>query len=147
MGKESKSTPLITVVEIIAELRPLVRSGMRHAALRDCHQMLSLHVVAERAKGSTERDVLALALESVLRQAVRALGDGPSGYACQLLLGTVGGTRGLRLMERRRLAADSLFVSPDTFRRSYENDLVADTAAEILRIELHCLGTDLPASV
>jgi hypothetical protein len=79
---------------------------------------------------------LAYGLEGLLRDALDRLGSGPYGEAAQLLFGAVAGTRGLRLKDRRRQAADRLNLMPSTFRQHYEDDILRDVAAEVLRLEL-----------
>jgi hypothetical protein len=44
--------------------------------------------------------------------------------------------RGLPLTDRRRQAAGSLHVAVSTFRQNYEDQMVEDVAAEVLRLEL-----------
>jgi hypothetical protein len=92
--------------------------------------------VRVRASGSDEPDHLAFGLEEVLRSAIDALGDGPQGQAAELLFGAVVDTRGLPLKDRRRQAAGSLHVAVSTFRQNYEDQMVEDVAAEVLRLEL-----------
>jgi hypothetical protein len=124
-------------VAIIAkELRAVLRHGVRPARLREREGLLVLRAVIQRSDGSTNPDVLAFGLESVILEAIEALGDDDHGYAAQLLFGTRPGTRRQLLKERRRLAAEHLNILPSTFRRLREPDLVIDVAWEVLRIEL-----------
>ena len=126
----------VTVEEITGGLRPVLRNGVRPAQLRKCRELLQLRCVRELAGGSTDRERLAFGLEAVLLAAIDALGEGPQGRAAELLLGAAVDTRGLPLRERRRQAALVMDVLPSTFRQNYEDQLLDDVAAEVLRLEL-----------
>jgi hypothetical protein len=133
---ENSSQPQVSVEMITGGLLPVLRQGVRPARLRQCGELLALRCVRDRSRGSTQPDRLAFGLEEVLKAALDALGDGPQGRAAALLLGAVVDTRGRPLKDRRRLAAEVLDVLPSTFRQNYEDQLLEDVAAEILRIEL-----------
>jgi hypothetical protein len=133
---EKPSQRQVSVEEITGGLQATLRGGVRPARLRERRELLSLRCVRAWAGWSTDNDRLAFGLEAVIRAALDALGDGPQGRAAELLLGAVDDTRGLPLKERRRQAAYSLNVMPSTFRQNYEDELLEDVAAEILRIEL-----------
>lgn len=126
----------VSVEKITGGLQRVLRSGVRPAQLRHCRELLGLLCVRERASGSDAPDHLAFGLEDVLRAAIDALGDGPHGQAAELLFGAVVDTRGLPLKDRRRQAAGSLHVAVSTFRQNYEDQMVEDVAAEVLRLEL-----------
>lgn len=89
-----------------------------------------------RQAGVANDDVYALALdlESLLRRAVRGLGEGPYGRAASCLFGADQMTHGLLLKARRRLAAAELDVLPSTFRKTYEDGIIEDVAVEVWRL-------------
>lgn len=122
--------------QLLLGLNQVLRSGVRPGQLRHCPVLLSLRCVQDRAHGSTNPELLAFGLEAVLHDALAGLGDGPPGRAAQLLFGADVDTRGRLLKDRRRLAAAELDVQPSTFRQNYEDDLLLDVAAEVLRIEM-----------
>lgn len=130
------SQPQASMRGITGGLRTVLRHGVRPARLRHCRELLQLRCVREWADGNTDCDRLAFGLEAVLRAALDALGDGPQGRAAELLLGAVVDTRGLPLKDRRRLAAYELGVVASTFRQNYEDQILEDVAAEVLRLEL-----------
>jgi hypothetical protein len=133
---EHPSQRQVSVEEVTGGLQAALRAGVRPARLRERRELLGLRCVRDRAGGSTDVVRLAFGLEAVIRAALDALGDGPQGRAAELLLGAVEDTRGLPLRERRRQAAYALGVMPSTFRQNYEDELLEDVAAEVLRIEL-----------
>jgi len=133
---ENPSQPRASVATITGGLQLVLRNGVRPARLRYCRELLDLRCVRARAGGSDEPDRLAFGLEGVLHAAIDALGDGPQGQAAELLFGAAVDTRGLPLKDRRRQAATSLHVAVSTFRQNYEDQMVEDVAAEILRLEL-----------
>jgi hypothetical protein len=132
---EQSQAQRVTVATIATWLRKVLRPGVRPARLSKCPELLTLRAVRERSGGSTEPDALAFGLESVLLEALDALGEGPRRQAARLLFGVVPGTSGQLLNERRRMAAQHLGKLPSTFRRNHEAGLLLDVAAEIYRIE------------
>ena len=122
-----------SIAAIAQALRPALRVGVRAGHLASCAQLLALDCVRARADDPTDLDSLAFALEAVLLEALRALGDGPYGRSARLLFGAVPDTRGRPLKDRRRLAAAELDLMPSTFRHNYENEILIDVAAEIAR--------------
>lgn len=130
----SQHVTVATIAEILDEVKKV---GVLPARLRlcpKCHELFQLRCVRERA-GSSDPDRLAFGLETVLKEALDALGDGPYGEAARLLFGAVAGARGIQLKRRRELAADELAVMVRTFGDRYENIVVRDVAAEVYRIE------------
>jgi hypothetical protein len=108
---------------------------MRPVSLAHCLVLLEQPDV-RRFIGDQAGDPYAQAfqLERLLRSALNALDDGPSGHAARLLLGAAPESRGRLLKVRRRLAADELDVLPSTFRKNYESGVLDDIAVEIWRI-------------
>jgi hypothetical protein len=133
---ENPSHPRVSVETITGGLQAVLRNGVRPARLRFCRELLGLVCVRARVGGTDAPDRLAFGLEAVLHAAIDALGDGPQGQAAELLFGAAVDTRGLPLKDRRRQAADSLHVAVSTFRQNYEDQMIEDVAAEILRLEI-----------
>jgi len=111
----------------------VLKHGVRPARLLEIPALLQLACVRQRTTGEASPLALAFAAEGVLREAADALGGGPYGQAARLLLGLDEESRGLPLKTRRRLAADELDVLPSTFRKLYEDAVLQDVAAELLR--------------
>jgi hypothetical protein len=135
----SDEHPPASIDAIAASLRIVVRTGIEPARLRRCGDLLALRCVSQRCSEDGYPDTVdgrALALHSVVIDAVARLGDGPLGNAAQSLFGAVAGTRGRPLRDRRRLAAAEFDRLPATFREHYEADILADVAAEIFRTEV-----------
>ncbi len=120
------------VEEIQRGLIEVLRGGVRLAWLVDCPEVLEL--VAEADESDEDPYRRALAVEKILRAGINGLGDGPYGRAAALLFGADQMTCGLLLKDRRRLASAELDVLPSTFRKTYENWIIADVAVEIWRV-------------
>lgn len=111
-------------VDQIAEHVPKVlRAGLRPAKLVTC-------VALADVLGGPTADVYEAGawLADELTLAIETLGHGPVGHACLTLFGGTDDSRGRLLKDRRRMAADELDLMPSTFRKYYENDLLADVA-------------------
>jgi len=122
--------------EVARGLERVRRFGIRVARLRQCTDLLALWCVQDRMGGSTNPDVLAFGLESVLLEAIEGLGEGPRREAARRLFGVVPAARGQLVKVRRKMAADQLRMPPSTFRQQHERELLLDVAAEIVRIEI-----------
>jgi hypothetical protein len=120
--------------ELLAELRIFIRVGVRPAQLPALPKLIGLSIVGTAAHGTQSVD-RALALVEVLREAVTALGEGPSSGALELLLGLTPRSRGLLLKDRRDLAAEILGVDVQTWRRHWERPLLLELATELYRME------------
>jgi hypothetical protein len=125
--------PIGAFEEVQAAIEAVLRCGVRPAQLVREPTVLALAVVTRLAGADATPLNLAFAAEQVFCRAADALGAGPYGHAARLLLGLGGESKGLPLKTRRRLAAEELDVLPSTFRRLYEEGLVSDIAAEIIR--------------
>jgi len=123
-------------VEVIRHgLEVVLQGGARPAWLIHCQELLELrHVRGEAGSSSDDPYVCALIIERLLVAATTAMGDGPVGRACRLLLGVNPGSRGRPLKDRRRLAAAELDILPSTFRKNYEDAILDDLAFEVWRI-------------
>ena len=123
------STPIPSPAELAAELSGLLRTGVTTERLRQCAAVLSLALT--RAKAATEQtDDLAVAAVTLIREAAIRVDDGINGAAA-ILLGLAAGTRGSLLKERRRQAAEALYVSPEHLRKDREPLLLEAVADEL----------------
>ena len=122
--------------ELAAELRPVIaQHGLRVAALLKRRLLLALETVRAQAASGEEHD-RAVAFRSVLGQAIARLGDSPSGRAARHLFGLSPPSRGQPLKVKRRLAADDLGISAETFRTGpREGELIAEVAEALYALE------------
>jgi len=122
--------------ELLKELRDVVRSGASATRLSQSKlpTLMGLAIVGVEAATNRPLD-RAIALETVLREAAEALGDGPTGETVRLLLGLTSRSRGLLLKDRRDLAADHLGIRADTFRKGWEQELLIELADELYKLE------------
>jgi hypothetical protein len=127
---ESMSTPPIpSPAELAAEISSVLRIGATTERLRQCPSLLSLALT--RAKAATDQtDDLAVAAVTLIREAAIRVDDGINGAAA-ILLGLAAGTRGSLLKERRRQAAEALYVSPEHLRKDREPLLLEAVADEL----------------
>ena len=76
------------------------------------------------------------AVERLLRQAVETLGGGRAGEAAEYSLGLVTGTKLWNVTDRRKAASKAQGVTPETFRKTYEKQLLEQVAEGVLA-QLH----------
>ncbi len=62
-------------------------------------------------------------------------GEGPTGEAVRLLLGMHPRSRGRLLKNRRDLAAETIGIDAETFRKGWEANLLSELADEIYQLE------------
>jgi hypothetical protein len=121
--------PIPSPAELAAELSGALRTGVTTERLRHCAALLGLALT--RAKSATEQtDDLAVAAITLIREAAGRVDDGANGPAATLL-GLVAGTRGSLLKDRRRWAAEALYVSPEHLRKDREPLLMEAVADEL----------------
>lgn len=120
--------------ELRDELRRVARSGLTPSRLTNLPKLFDLAIVATEAHGNRPLD-RAIALQSVIGEAVDELGEGPSGEAVRLLLGMTPRSRGLLLKDRRDLAADHIGIEAETFRKGWEIQLLGELADEVYKLE------------
>lgn len=126
---------------LIAELGSLRTAGIPKT------RSLDLPVLSQAARrlGLTD-DVKAeqAVVEALVRDAVGRLGGGDFQTAAECTFGLQGGTRFQSDTERRRVAADCLSVTTDTFRKSHEKLILDQVAEGILeRCRAHAAGTTM----
>lgn len=125
MSEPSAPSP----AELAAELARLLRGGVTSEGLRSCPAILGLTLT--RAKSATEQtDDLAVAAHTLIGEAVARVDDGAGGPAA-LLLGLAPGSRGSLLKERRRQAAEAIYVSAEHLRKDREPLLLEAVADEL----------------
>jgi len=130
MSERSNPEP----AELAADLAGMLRSGVSIQALRDCESILNLSLT--KAKAASEApDDLAVAADTLIREAARRVDDGDAYGAAGSLLGVAPGTRGELLKRRREKAAKALFVSPETLRKEREDGLIEAVAAELYALD------------
>jgi hypothetical protein len=125
MNTESAPTP----AELAAELVSLLRGGVTTSGLRDCRALLNL-AITQASSASKEALDLAVAAEALIKQATRRVDDGAYGPAATLLA-VAPGSRGTLLKERRKRAAEMLFVSQEHLRKEREVPLMQAVADEL----------------
>lgn len=87
-----------------------------------------LHLFPDDLCPATDRYVRATLVANAISLAVYSLGYGPYGRASHALFGLRVDTRGRKLKDRRRAAADELDIAVSTWRRHYEREVLADVA-------------------
>lgn len=123
----ASSTP--APAELVAELSGLLRAGVTTEHLRHCQAILGLALA--RAKAASEQtDDLAVAAITLIREATTRVDDASDGPVA-ILLGLAAGTRGTLLKDRRRQAAEALFVSAEHLRKEREPLLIEAVADEL----------------
>ena len=121
------------------ELRELVRIGLPAATEHALPALFNLRCVRQEMRGEGPLHLL-LALEHALKKAVALLGPGERSDAARALLGLDPRTRSWKRPRRREAAKDALLgVGYDiqTFRRRYEQSLLADVAYLLQKLESH----------
>ena len=74
----------------------------------------------------------AFKIEKILKAGIDRLGDAEYAEAAALLFGVAPRSRGLRVGDRRRLAANAYGeMAPDTLRTRHEKALIADLAGQL----------------
>ncbi len=96
----------------------------------------ALHAACQLTELSTRQDQEPAAVERLLRQAVETLGGGRSGEAAEYSLGLVTGTKLWNVTDRRKAAAKAQGVATETFRKTYETQLLQQVAEGVLA-QLH----------
>lgn len=131
-------TPRLNVEALHQHLRDALRHGARASRLlRHTHAIIELLYPTANYPHLNKYDC-AIAAETLIRQAVDAIGGNP-GQALATVLCLPPGTLGRTLDDRRRAAANYLDIEADTFRRDWhEKALLYDLAIEIYRI--HATG-------
>lgn len=115
--------------ELAAELSGLLRTGVTTERLRGCKAILGLALT--RAKAASEQtDDLAVAAITLIREATTRVDDTSDGPVA-ILLGLAAGTRGTLLKDRRRQAAEALYVSAEHLRKEREPLLIEAVADEL----------------
>ncbi|HEY1968594.1 MAG TPA: hypothetical protein VGH89_11660 [Pseudonocardia sp.] len=113
---------------LCADLRSIRLHGIPRSRTMEVPRLLT----AAEALGHRGVDLpLDLAIESLLRQVVRCLGDGPEADAAARTFGLHPGLKMAKAADRRRAAARAQGVSVETFRKGYEPALIEQMAAEI----------------
>jgi hypothetical protein len=102
--------------QLAAELAGTLRHGITTKTLANCPALLSLALVRAKSASDDVND-LATAAYGLLRELVVVV-DGQRDGPVATLLGLATGTRGTLLKERRRQAAELLFISPAHLRTS-----------------------------
>jgi hypothetical protein len=116
--------------ELAADLAGLLRPGVTTEGLRSCRAILGLALT--KAKSASEEPAdLAVAAQTLIREAAKRVDDGDAYGPAASLLGLAPGTRGELLKDRRRKAAEGLFVSPEHFRKEREDLLLEAVADEL----------------
>jgi hypothetical protein len=115
--------------ELAAELAGLLRGGVTTEGLRGCKALLGLALTRAKSASDSVLD-RAVAADTLIKEASQRVDAGVHGPAATLL-GVAPGTRGTLLKDRRRNAADLLFVSPETLRKEREEPLIEAVADEL----------------
>jgi hypothetical protein len=113
----------------------MLRSGVSIQALRGCKTILSLGLVTAKAATTDSAEDLAVAADTLIREAARRIDDGDAYGPAGSLLGLAPGTRGELLKRRREKAAKALFVSPETLRKEREDGLIEAVADELYALD------------
>lgn len=117
--------------ELLTDLRIVREKGL--GSLRR-YGVPALHTACLLTELSDRDEQQPAAIESLLRQAVESLGGGRSGEAAEYSLGLVPGTRLWPSTDRRKAAAKAQGVSTETFRKTYEKQLLEQVAEGILAL-------------
>jgi hypothetical protein len=121
------------------ELRALVRVGLPEARQEQLPGLFGLRCVRQEIRADGDADHV-LALEHALKKAVALLGAGDRADAARALIGLDPRTRSWKRPRRREAATDALLgpgYDPQTFRRRYEQTLLADVAYALHKLESH----------
>jgi hypothetical protein len=119
-----------TPVELATELASRLRDGVSGHSLRGCEAILGLSLT--RAKSASDETAdLAVAADTLIREAARRVDDGDAYGPASALLGLAPGSRDSLLKDRRRVAAELLHISTETLRKEREDRIVAAVADEL----------------
>lgn len=124
------NSPIPKPADLTAELTGLLRGGVTSEGLRSCPGVLGLALTRAKAASAEVTD-LAVAAETLLREATRRMDDGDAYGPAASLLGVAPGTRGTLIKDRRRKAAEALSVSPEHLRKEREPLLLEAVADEL----------------
>lgn len=120
--------------ELAAELAVMLVGGITIEALRSRKAILDLRLV--KAKSATDETAdLAVAADTLIREAARRVDDGDAYGPAGTLLAVAPGTRGALLKERRKQAAGLLHVSAEHFRKEREDSLIEAVADELYALD------------
>lgn len=119
--------------QIASDLAGMLRTGVTVDACRNSAALTALAIVAAKAP-SSERNDLAVAAANLVREASARVDDGTSGPTA-ILLGAAPGSRRRPLKERRRQAAEALYIQPETLRKDREPLLLEAVADEIYAMD------------
>lgn len=118
--------------ELLADLRLVRERGLGN--LRR-YGVPALHAACRLTELSGRSEQEPVAVETLLRHAVETLGGGRAGEAAEYSLGLVRGTKLWSATDRRKAAAKAQGVSTETFRKTYEKQLLEQVAEGVLA---HC---------
>lgn len=116
--------------ELAAELAGCLRAGITAKGLQGCPLLLGLALVRAKSASDAPPD-LAVAADTLIREAARRVDDGEAYGPAGVLLGVAPGTRTKLLKERRRIAAELLFVSQEHLRKDREPQLLEAVGDEL----------------
>ena len=129
LGHLNGGKPVASPADLAAELAAVLRTGVTVERLRKCEAICGLALT--KAKSATEnRDDLAVAAHTVIREAAVSV-DGGKGGAAAILLALAPGTRGSLLKERRRWVAEAVHVSAEHVRKEREPLILEAVADEL----------------
>jgi hypothetical protein len=118
--------------QLARELKLLLRMGTRPVTVvYQLHKLPGLIEACASEYPPVQRWEIARAICSHVAEAINNLGDDTSTICARALFGTRPSSRGLRLGQRRKEAANELAYILPTFVRHYESDLVLEVAARI----------------
>lgn len=119
---------------LATELHGLTKDGVTIAGLRSCPGILGLAMVAARSL-TARSDDLAVSARSLIAEAASRV-DGVRRGAALVMLGLAPGTQGTLLKQRRKQAADQLYLnSVDHFRTKRESPLITAVADELYALD------------
>ncbi|MBJ7519106.1 MAG: hypothetical protein JHC84_05365 [Solirubrobacteraceae bacterium] len=118
---------------LAAELASVLRTGVTVDSCRSAAALMTLAVVAAKS-ASNESNDLAVGAANLVREACARVDDVNSGPTA-VLLGVAPGYRGRPLKDRRREAAEALFIQPETLRKDREPLLIEAVADEIYAMD------------
>jgi hypothetical protein len=119
---------------LAVDLAKLMTTGASPAQLPRLSHLAELALVKTAAFGTSDVDI-AIAITKVVADIADSMGDGPAAEATRLLFGLESRTRGLRLEDRRALAADAIGIATETWRKKWEGPIVKNLAVELYRQE------------
>lgn len=120
--------------ELAADLAGTLASGVTIESLRDCPAILCLAIVKAKSASDDDAD-LAVAADTVIREAARRVDDGDAYGPVATLLGVAPGSRGTLVKERRKRVAAILHVSAEHLRKGREVDLIEAAADELYALD------------